>query len=133
MIRSDAFRSLSAYGVKAVVDVSSEYDGKNNGNLSAAWSVMKDRGWNSKSTLWAALKEAVEKGFLKVARPGNKHHVCTLYAITWKPVDECGGIHWITVETLPTNDWKAAQKEADMRTHVFDMRTLRARNDQKAA
>ncbi len=133
LIRSEEFGALSAHAVKALIEIASEYNGDNNGDLSAAWSVMKTRGWKSKATLWAALRELTGTGFLKVARQGNRYHVCTLYAITWKPVDECKGKHDLPIEKEAGNEWKTAQKLADIRTHAFDMRTLGAENDQKAA
>lgn len=133
LIRSEEFGALSGHAVKALVEISGKYRGDNNGDLSAAWSELRKRGWRSKATLWGALRELCETEFLKVSRQGNRYHLCTLYAITRKPVDDCEGKHVLPVESKPSNAWKKTEKLADMRTHGFDMRTLPGQKGQKAA
>lgn len=61
----------------------------NNGNLCAAQSVLKKYGWTS-STRKRALKELVEIGLLVNTRIGHKKR-CSLYALSWLPIDECLG------------------------------------------
>ena len=85
------FTGLSAYAVKLLIDLYSQYRGKNNGDFSVPWSRMSNRGWHSRGTLNRALKELVTTGWIIHTRHGGRDHRCSLYAVTFKPVDECGG------------------------------------------
>jgi hypothetical protein len=133
LLDSEEFGRLTPHAVKALLDLARQYRGDNNGDLSAAWSVMSKRGWRSKSTLWAALRELVNTEFTRVSRQGNRYHVCTLYAVTWLPVNDCNGKHVLPVETKPSNAWRKTEKQVAIRTHAFGMRTLGDENGQKAA
>lgn len=82
------YASLSAWGVKLMLDIASQYTGKNNGDLTASWTVMSTKGWRSKGTLQRAVDELQAVGFITRTRQGGRH-VCALYALTWKPIDEC--------------------------------------------
>ena len=90
LLNSDTYISLSPIAVKCLFDIYVEYRGKNNGDLSCTIKVMKERGWKSKSQLDKARKELLEKGFIVLARQGGRNK-CNLYAITWRPIDECNG------------------------------------------
>lgn len=87
--------SLSATAVRLFWEMAMQYNGtSNNGDLTASWSIMKGRGFNSKATLAKCLAELLEKGFLLRTREGrfcNPGKRCALYAITWKPINECPG------------------------------------------
>ena len=45
-----------------------QYNGKNNGDFSCAWSVMKRKGWNSKTTLFKAKQGLLTKGWIEENR-----------------------------------------------------------------
>jgi len=90
LLNCEAYLSLSPIAVKCLFDVYAEYKGKNNGDLSCTIKVMEKRGWKSKSQLDKARKELLEKGFIVLTRQGGRNK-CSLYAITWKPIDECNG------------------------------------------
>ena len=90
LLNSVAYLSLSPIAVKCLFDIYSEYKGSNNGDLSCTIKVMKKRGWKSKSQLDKARKELLEKGFIVLTRQGGKNK-CSLYAVTWKPINECAG------------------------------------------
>ena len=89
--------ALSHPAKTLLVDVAMQYSGKNNGDLAVTLSMMKKRGWRSNSTLRRALKELVEAEWLTMTRQGGRHK-CNLYALTWEPIDECGG----KLEVRPT-------------------------------
>jgi hypothetical protein len=133
MTSSDAWGALSGNCVKFIVELARQYKGKNNGDLSAPWSKMRRRGFRSKSTLYEAGREAVAAGFAIVTRVGGRHRVCTLYGITWKPIDECGGKHHATPENVASNLWRKTESAFAMRTNEFAMRTSEAESDRKAA
>jgi hypothetical protein len=84
------FVSLSNKAVKLLVDIAMQYNGNNNGDLCATFSIMKKRNWSSNDQLQKALKELRNKNFVVLTRQGGRK-LASLYAITWKPIDECKG------------------------------------------
>lgn len=106
IVRSPEFRKLPPWPLKLLIELASDYNGFNNGNLSAAFSVLKERGWNSPGTLSDALKYLQEKRWIIRTRTGNKNR-CALYAITWWAIDDCPGKHLeIKPEATPRHSWK---------------------------
>jgi hypothetical protein len=69
------------------MDIASQYKGDNNGDLTAAWSILSKRGWRSKTTLWRCKAELINAGFLYVTRIGHLPNTCELLALTWFPLD----------------------------------------------
>ena len=106
VLLGDAFRGLSAYGVKFVMDLASQYRGDNNGDLCAAWKVMKLRGWKSEATLHKYKMEALESGLVCETRKGARPNKCSLYALTWFALDECGGKLDITSRSFPRGAYR---------------------------
>lgn len=90
LLSSNAYISLTNKAVKCLLDISAQYKGKNNGDLSCTPKLMKKLGWNSNSQLESAKNELLEKGFIVLTRQGGRNK-CNLYAITWQPIDECKG------------------------------------------
>ena len=66
---------------------------------------MSARGWKSKDTLYRARDELIENGMILLARQGGKHQ-CSLYAVTWKPIDECGGKLDVPATTVAPGYWR---------------------------
>lgn len=102
---SEQYANLGAWGVKLLIDLYAQYNGKNNGDLCAAFSMMKKRGWRSKGTLNKAITDLTNAGFIMQTRQGGKHKA-SLYAVTFRGVDECGGKLEIKPTPVPTNAWK---------------------------
>lgn len=84
------FVSLSNKAVKLLIDIAMQFNGNNNGNLCATFSMMKKRSWSSNDQLQKALKELRDKNFITLTRQGGRK-LANLYAVTWKPIDECRG------------------------------------------
>ena len=84
------FISLSPVALKLLVDILGQYNGNNNGDLVITRSFLKTRGWNSVSQIYKARNELVDKELIVLARQGGRSR-CSLYAITWKNIDECKG------------------------------------------
>ena len=111
VLDSKNYIMLSAKAVKLLIDLCSQLrfqgsDGtKNNGDLCAAFSVMKERGWNSHESLEFAIKELLHYGFIKITRYGGRRK-CHLYAITWWAIDECNGKLDIPQTNVPSSEWK---------------------------
>lgn len=103
--RTEQFGLLSGNATKLLVELARQYNGMNNGDMSIPWSRLKHRGWHSKGTIDRAKVELLAGGWIVETRKGGKNHVCSLYAVTWWPVDECNGKHMYPVENVASNLW----------------------------
>jgi hypothetical protein len=84
--------NLSGNAVKLLNELARQYRGNNNGDLTVAWSLLKDRGFKSKGTIERNRDELLQAGLILKTREGrfaNPHGVCALYALTWQSIDEC--------------------------------------------
>ncbi len=105
IMESENYKKLGAWEVKLLLELSYKFRGKNNGDLSATWSDSKKFGWRSKGTLSKAIERLVKYGFIQLTRQGGMHQ-CSLYALTWHPIDECQGKHEVSPTKTPSNLWK---------------------------
>jgi hypothetical protein len=105
VINSTEYACLSAYAVKLLFDLFAQYNGRNNGDLSACWSLMHKRGWRSKATLHKATVELKKKGWIVVARQGGRNKA-SLYALTFRNVDNCNGKLDIAPTVVPFHWWQ---------------------------
>lgn len=87
VFESPAFAALSPHACKLLLELVGQFRGDNNGNLTAAWSVVSKRGWRSRTTLWRCKAELIEAGFVYVTRKGHMPSTCELLALTWFPLD----------------------------------------------
>jgi|TARA_B100001971_G_scaffold150400_1_gene139529 hypothetical protein len=74
---------------------------------------MRNRGWNSSDQLHKAKNELLERGLILVSRQGGRNK-CSLYAVTWQPIDDCKGKLDIGASNKSLNlwkGWKASPKE----------------------
>ena len=88
------YKDLSGNAVKLLLELARQYCGHNNGDLTASWTVAQHKGFKSKGTLTRATKELLSKGMIIQTRQGyfsNPGGRCTLYALTWQPINECSG------------------------------------------
>ena len=91
---SESYYLLSGNALKLLLELVKQYNGHNNGDLSAAFSVLKSRGWRSKKTLARCLNELMERELIVKTREGwfsNPGGRCALFALTWRAIDECEG------------------------------------------
>lgn len=84
------WRRCSSSGIRLLLDMARQYNGRNNGDLSAAMTILKPRGWSSPDTLNNALKELRHYGLLILTRQGGLN-IPSLYALSWLPIDPCSG------------------------------------------
>ena len=94
VMESDRYYRSSGNALKLLLELAKQYNGHNNGDLSAAFSVLKSRGWRSKNTLTRCLNELLERGLIVKTREGwfsNPGGRCALYALQWNNIDECPG------------------------------------------
>ena len=88
------YLNLSYKSVKLLLDLAYQYRGRNNGDLTAAFSILRQRGWKREATIGAAIKELIAANLIIRTREGyfqNPKSRCALYALTWQPIDECKG------------------------------------------
>ena len=105
VLKHPAFATLTPRATKLAIDLATQYRGKNNGDLSMPLSQMRNRGWNSSDQLQKAKNELIKRGFIAVSRQGGRNK-CSLYAITWQPIDDCKGKLDIGASNKPLNLWK---------------------------
>lgn len=105
ILESTEWAELTTAEVKLLIDMFGQFNGRCNGALSSAWSLMKPRGWVSCDTLHRALNGLIEKGFLIKTRQGGRH-VCSLFAVSWLPIQECDGKHDMAATTVASHAWK---------------------------
>ena len=106
VIRSTNWQRLSGNGVKLVIELLAQFNGKNNGDLSAPFSAMRGRGWRSTGTLKRAEREALHYGLILKTRQGGLNR-CNLYAVTWKPIDDCKDKLDVRPTRVAVGTWKA--------------------------
>ncbi|BCT93525.1 hypothetical protein LYSHEL_25490 [Lysobacter helvus] len=106
ILRSQEFGGLDPWALKLLIELAAHYTGKNNGDLSAAFSVLRHRGWRSPGTLNKAIKRLLSERWLLSTRTGGRNR-CALYALTWWPVDACKG-KWLEVvpEHKASHAWR---------------------------
>ncbi|HGM6415609.1 TPA: hypothetical protein ACKP8A_001566 [Stenotrophomonas maltophilia] len=109
---SPEFGSLSAWACKLLIELARQYRPGRNGDLSIPWSMLKERGWNSKSTVVAAKRELLEAGWIIETRKGT-NNVCSLYALTYYAIDESEK-HLEPPTTTPPHLWRAKRKEGSL-------------------
>ena len=88
------FQNLSGTALKVLLGLSRQYRGKNNGDLSASHSQAVKWGVGSKTSLAKALRDLQKYKFIIKTREGyftNPGGRCALYALAWRPIDECPG------------------------------------------
>lgn len=123
VFRSEEFGRLNGWDLKLLIELAGSYNGFNNGNLSCAYSQLKERGWRSNGTLSDARRRLLSAGWIVTTRHGGKHR-CSLFAITWAAIDACEGKGLeVKPETTASNLWQTAKRLAAMRTNVAAMRT----------
>ena len=91
LLEEPDFIALKGNSIKLLIDLGAQYNGRNNGDLCAAMTVMRKRGWTSNQQLSKALAELLERNLIMQTRQGGLNAGPNLYAITWQPIHECGG------------------------------------------
>ncbi len=94
VLKSEDYRNLKPYAAKLLNLMLMQFNGNNNGDLSAAWSTMSEYGFKSKGTLNRSINALLDAGLIIRTRESYFQHPnnqCRLYAVTWKPIDDCHG------------------------------------------
>ena len=105
IINSTNFDMLTGSALKLLIYIASQYNGNNNGDLSAAYSGLSQRGWKSSTTLADAIDCLVHYGFIVKTRQGGKNK-CNLFAVTWYEINPCHGKLDVSCTTKASHKWK---------------------------
>lgn len=85
------YTSLGANSKVLLLELAYQYNGKNNGDLTCAWTVLKKRGFKSEPTIHRAKNELLQRNLITLIRKGIAKkgvRLCALYAINWQALDE---------------------------------------------
>lgn len=107
VLETSHYVSLGSAAKALLVDFLHQYNGNNNGDLSAAPGTLNKRGW-SDSTLGRACDELLRKGFIVKTRQGGRNR-CNLYGVTFHRIDDCGGKLDVVPTTAPLGFWKSGK------------------------
>jgi len=94
VMEHEDFIKLSTKSQSLLLWLCYQYRGGNNGDLTTAFSVLKKWGWKREATISSAVKELLAARLIVRTREGrfsNPGARCALYALTWQPINECGG------------------------------------------
>ena len=91
VLNSVAYIALSAHARMLLLDIAAQYKGNNNGDLCAAWTLMRVRGWKSEETLNNAKRQLLTSGLIVETRKGARPNRAGLYGLTWFALDDCKG------------------------------------------
>lgn len=106
VLNGAAYIGCGSHARMLLFDLLAQYRGNNNGDLCAAYSLMKPRGWKSTHTLLAAKRELLKAGLIVETRMGARPNKASLYALTWHALDECGGKLDISAHNFPRGAYK---------------------------
>lgn len=100
------FHALSGRALKLLIGLALQYNGANNGDLCATFSVMRRCGFSSADQLRKALCELRSAGWVITTRQGGRN-LPSLFALTWLRIDPCGGKLDVS-PGLPRHLWRKA-------------------------
>lgn len=106
VLDSAAFREASPHAKALLMDLVAQLRPANNGDLSACWRFMRTRGWKSQTTLLKAKRELIERHLIIETRKGARPNKASLYAVTWRALDDCAGKLDIKAKDFPRGAYR---------------------------
>ena len=101
------YSALSHRAVRMLWDLFVQYTGGNNGDFTAAYSILKNKGWNSNDQITKAIRELIDSGWVIKTRQGGLNTCCNLYAVTFHAIDECKGKRLeVNPTKVPPGTWR---------------------------
>jgi hypothetical protein len=108
VLESKNWAQCSPMASRLFIDLLSQFKGTNNGDLCAALGLMKDKGWTRSQSITEAARELRHYGLIELTRQGGMN-VPNLYAVTFKPINECKPKLDVPSETVASGLWKKNQ------------------------
>lgn len=93
-----------------LLQLAEQFNGKNNGDLSCAFSVLRNKGWTSNDTLSRMRKCLLHYGFITETRAGGRNQ-CSLFALAWESIDPCDGKIDVHPTTYPSRKYAKEKEE----------------------
>lgn len=94
VLRSAGFQSLPGGAIRLLLALAAQYNGHNNGDLSAAMTVVRPYGFRSDDTLSNAVAALCQAQLIVRTRSHCRTRDgrrCALYALSWKSINDCPG------------------------------------------
>lgn len=85
------YKNLSANSKVLLLELAYQYNGKNNGDLACAWTILSKRGFKSEATLHRAKVGLLQLNLITEVRKGvatKGKRLCSLFAVNWHALDE---------------------------------------------
>lgn len=98
-LEHESWKTLKPRAKALMIDLYSQYNGFNNGDLSATYKIMRSKGWKSSDQIQKAIKELLNTGWVVKTRQGGLGIGTSLYAVTFHKIDGCKG----KIECKPTD------------------------------
>ncbi len=110
VLDSIAYKQATPYAKALLIDMAAQLRGDNNGDLAACWRFMKERGWQSQTTLLKAKRELIARKLIVETRMGARPNKASLYAVTWLALDDCRGKLEIKPQSFPRGAYRWLDK-----------------------
>ena len=78
---------------------------------------MQPKGWRSEATLNKAKKELLSAGFIAETRKGRLPNLCSLYGITWQPLNPHAKLD-TGPQGFPFGEWSKSANDDGNKTHM---------------
>lgn len=109
VLECENYKNLSHIARSLLLDISCQYNGENNGDLTACFSQLSKRGWKSKTTIKKHIDELLHYGFIVCVQRGGincgSKQRPNLYALTWLQINKLGYSDGYTEKC----EWKVGQ------------------------
>lgn len=107
VLQSQAYKELSSGAKNVLAAIAAQYRGDNNGDLSVAITVLAQYGITSPDTIWRSVMQLRKHRLIRLTRQGMKfRNTPSLYAVTWQPIDKCGGKIGRLATSVAGNEWR---------------------------
>ena len=126
LLKSPAWIALSSSAMRLFLDMRMKLTSFNNGNIEAVYSELKHRGWNSRTTLYRALRELEGLGFIERTRQGgiaSMSRICSLYRFTDLETLEISKLGLRASKA--TNEYRRFKSVREARTAVREAEAVR--------
>jgi len=107
VLQSEAVCTMPNYGLRVLLAIAAQFNGRNNGDLSLTAAEARRFGISSTKQLYAAFAELQCRGLIIKTRQGGKRPMgCTLYALGWVRIQESDKYDVGVGATIkPVNGW----------------------------
>lgn len=107
VMESENWRQLSPSALKLLMEFVYQFNGRNNGDLTAAFSILRKRGWKSQNTINMAVKELIHYNMIIKTRQGDLMKRPNLFALTWRAIDDNKGkMDLCSPTNTPPSTWR---------------------------